>query len=115
MQARPITTINNYTEYELLHEMDTPIFSKDTMNTRANVGEVFPGATTVLSQSVVVKCLDSALETIALYSKCSPYYLRAINIVEHVVHMETISVSGHLLLFQYLTLPVMSNKQTGCL
>lgn len=63
------------------------------MNTRANVGEVFPGATTVLSQSVVVKSIDASLETIALYSQISPYYFRTTNIIQHVVHMETITVS----------------------
>ena len=38
-QARPITTIETWTDDELLHELDDPICSStDEMHTKANVG-----------------------------------------------------------------------------
>lgn len=40
LQSRPITTLNLYTNFELQHELDTPIMSGDEYSTFANVGEV---------------------------------------------------------------------------
>ena len=61
LQARPITTLFNWTDWELEHEFDTGCASDHEINTRGNVGEVLPGALTPLTLSTVVKCLDLGL------------------------------------------------------
>ena len=40
LQARPITSLERWTEEELLHEFDFPIMSDDELTTFANTGEV---------------------------------------------------------------------------
>lgn len=40
LQARPITSLERWTEEELMHELDFPIMSDDELLTFANVGEV---------------------------------------------------------------------------
>lgn len=44
LQARPITTIYRESDFEIEHEMDNAVTSEDEFYTRANVGEVLPGA-----------------------------------------------------------------------
>ena len=61
LQARPVTTIFRWTDWELGHEFDTATASDHEVNTRGNVGEVLPGALTPLTLSTVVKCLDLGL------------------------------------------------------
>ena len=51
LQSRPITALNNFTDFEIIHENNTPIMSSSDMMTKANVGEVFVGAMSILSQS----------------------------------------------------------------
>lgn len=58
LQSRPITTLNALSNWELLHEMDTPVMSPDDLFTFANVGEVFPDAVTPLTYSTVVYMLQ---------------------------------------------------------
>lgn len=53
LQARPVTTLNAWNEIELKHEFDTAILSEeDTFLTKANIGEVMPGAVTALSKTI---------------------------------------------------------------
>ena len=61
LQARPITTLFTWTDWELQHEFDTGVASDHEVSTRGNVGEVLPGAMSPLTLSTVVKCLDLGL------------------------------------------------------
>lgn len=70
LQARPVTTLNSWTEYELTHEFDSAILSEeDTFLTKANIGEVMPGALTVLSQTTTAPLVALAME------KCAQIHL----------------------------------------
>ncbi|XP_059048073.1 putative phosphoenolpyruvate synthase [Achroia grisella] len=54
LQARPITSLERWTEEELLHELDTPIMSDDELTTFANTGEVLPKPVTPLTVDLVL-------------------------------------------------------------
>lgn len=54
LQARPITTLNE-------DSLDTPLENERELLTRANIGEMFPGAATPLTLSVFGECLDWGL------------------------------------------------------
>ncbi|XP_035212455.1 uncharacterized protein LOC118186462 isoform X2 [Stegodyphus dumicola] len=58
LQARPITTLHTETDFELIHDQDTPIKSVHEYWTRANTGEVFLGASSPLALSLVVSGMD---------------------------------------------------------
>ncbi|GFT18002.1 putative phosphoenolpyruvate synthase [Nephila pilipes] len=58
LQARPITTLHTETDFELIHDQDTPFKSDNEFWTRANTGEVFLGATSPLGISLVVGGMD---------------------------------------------------------
>ena len=75
LQARPITTIFNWTDWELGHELDTALSSDHEILTRGNVGEVFNGALTPLTMSTVVKCLDLAICQQAVPKTSSSTYI----------------------------------------
>ncbi|KAJ9593843.1 hypothetical protein L9F63_027511, partial [Diploptera punctata] len=60
LQARPITCLDSWSDFELLHEFDGPIITDTELLTTANVGEVFPGAITPLSQSITLRSTDLA-------------------------------------------------------
>lgn len=55
LQSRPITSLNNFSDYEIIHENDSAIMCQNMVYTKANVGEVILGASSVLSQSTVIK------------------------------------------------------------
>ncbi|XP_049869624.1 putative phosphoenolpyruvate synthase [Pectinophora gossypiella] len=57
LQARPITSLERWTEEELLHELDTAIMSDDDLISFANTGEVLPKALSALSYDIVNKVL----------------------------------------------------------
>lgn len=40
LQSRPITTLTNWTDFELTHEQDTPVITENSLYTIANTGEV---------------------------------------------------------------------------
>lgn len=63
LQSRPITSLNNFTDYEIIHENDTAIMSADTMFTKANVGEIVLGSISVFSQSTMKECLEKMVAT----------------------------------------------------
>ncbi|XP_038207779.1 putative phosphoenolpyruvate synthase [Zerene cesonia] len=54
LQARPITSLERWTEEELLHELDFPIMSDDELLTFANTGEVLPKPITALTYDMVL-------------------------------------------------------------
>ncbi|XP_060807210.1 uncharacterized phosphotransferase YvkC-like [Amyelois transitella] len=61
LQARPITSLEQWTEEELLHEHDSPIMSDDDIITFANCGEVMPKPMSPLSIDVLLKPLMDTL------------------------------------------------------
>ncbi|XP_067130557.1 rifampicin phosphotransferase-like [Centruroides vittatus] len=58
LQARPITTQDLETEFEITHELDSGHLTDNEYITKANVGEVMPNALSPLSISTVIKSLD---------------------------------------------------------
>jgi hypothetical protein len=58
IQARPVTALDAWTDFELRHEFDSPILTDSDYVTKANTGEVFPGATSPLGLSVTARALD---------------------------------------------------------
>jgi hypothetical protein len=49
LQSRPITNLDNsFTEWEIMHDIDTGQPSEREYYTRANLGEIFPGASSYI-------------------------------------------------------------------
>nr|XP_034193199.1 uncharacterized protein LOC117610209 isoform X3 [Osmia lignaria]XP_034193200.1 uncharacterized protein LOC117610209 isoform X3 [Osmia lignaria] len=61
LQARPITTLYMWTEFELIHELGTGVPSDIDFNTFANVGEVFPHPMSPLTVSILPPTFNSNL------------------------------------------------------
>lgn len=61
LQSRPMTSMNAFTSWELLHEFDTVIMTDDDLHTFGNVGEVMPQAATPLSISVLGPGMERGL------------------------------------------------------
>ncbi|XP_070152033.1 rifampicin phosphotransferase-like, partial [Polyergus mexicanus] len=61
LQARPITTINAWTDFELMHELDSEVPSDIDLITFANVEEVLPHPISPLSSSTIVKILNLSI------------------------------------------------------
>jgi pyruvate,water dikinase len=53
LQSRPLTNLNLFSEWELMHELDSPHLSNNDYSTRANIGEVIPGSCSYLSLTSV--------------------------------------------------------------
>ncbi|CAL7941056.1 unnamed protein product [Xylocopa violacea] len=60
LQARPITSLYAWTDFELTHEMDTGVPSDIDIITFANVGEVLPYPVAPLTLSVSAKIFNSS-------------------------------------------------------
>lgn len=58
LQARPITTINAWTDFELIHELDSGVPADVDLMTFANVEEVLPNPVSPLSISTILKVLN---------------------------------------------------------
>lgn len=58
LQARPITTINTWTDFELMHELDSEVPPDVDLITFSNVGEVLPRPISPLSSSTIIKVLN---------------------------------------------------------
>ncbi|XP_014666272.1 PREDICTED: uncharacterized protein LOC106808183 [Priapulus caudatus] len=54
LQARPITSLNIESEFELIHECDGPLLIDNEMFTNANTGEMMPQAMTPLTSDVFI-------------------------------------------------------------
>ncbi|XP_014681605.1 PREDICTED: uncharacterized phosphotransferase YvkC-like [Priapulus caudatus] len=54
LQARPITSLNMESEYELMHEQDGPLLIDDEVYTHAHSGEMMPQAMTPLTLDAFV-------------------------------------------------------------
>ncbi|CAG9796773.1 unnamed protein product [Diatraea saccharalis] len=61
LQARPVTSLERWTDEELLHELDSPIMDDDDLTTTANCGEVLPKPVTPLSIDLVLKPLNDGM------------------------------------------------------
>lgn len=61
LQARPITTVNAWTDFEIMHELDSGVPCDVDLMTFANVEEVLPYPVTPLSSSTVMKVLNLSL------------------------------------------------------
>ncbi|KAF3424053.1 hypothetical protein E2986_02164 [Frieseomelitta varia] len=79
LQARPITTLYTWTDFELTHELDSGVPSDIDMFTFANVGEVFPYPLSPLAISMTIKILN--------HLTC--IYQGTDNIFFHIVGMRT--------------------------
>lgn len=62
LQCRPITSLNNFTEFELTHELGTGTANENDSYNFANLGEVFPYAMSPLTLSTMVKTLEALME-----------------------------------------------------
>ncbi|XP_068241678.1 rifampicin phosphotransferase-like isoform X2 [Palaemon carinicauda] len=58
LQARPVTSLDSWTEFELIHEHDTGLLTDHELLTKANVGEVLNGAVSTLTSSIVIRFLE---------------------------------------------------------
>ncbi|XP_022901030.2 rifampicin phosphotransferase-like [Onthophagus taurus] len=74
LQSRPVTTLTNWSDFELLHEFDTPVFSDDEVFTRVNIGEVMKGAITPLTQSTTLHTMDKLIQK-EMMGETNPYVL----------------------------------------
>lgn len=61
LQARPITTINAWTDFELMHELDSGVPADVDLMTFANVGEVLPRPVCPLSITTVLRVLNLSI------------------------------------------------------
>lgn len=62
LQSRSITALNNFTDFEIIHENDAAIMSPQDVSSKGNVGEVFPGAISVLAQCIVTRTLQNQVD-----------------------------------------------------
>src|SRR5687768_689758 len=56
-----MTSLDTWTEDEIIHELDTGTRTNHEVLTTANTGEVMPGATSTLGLSVMTRMLDAAI------------------------------------------------------
>lgn len=98
LQARPITTINAWTDFELMHELDSEVPSDVDLITFANVEEVLPHPISPLSSSTIVKILN--LSVGAKYNNLDCTYLHmvsmrcAINYFNVSIYIYSIAFTG---------------------
>jgi len=76
LQARPITTINAWTDFEIMHELDSGVPCDVDLMTFANIGEVLPYPISPLSISTIIKVLNLSL--CAKFNKFDCYYLHMV-------------------------------------
>ncbi|KYN05755.1 putative phosphoenolpyruvate synthase, partial [Cyphomyrmex costatus] len=77
LQARPITTIKAWTDFEIMHELDSGVPCDVDLMTFANVGEVLPYPISPLSISTIMKVLNLSL--CAKFNNFDCYYLHMNN------------------------------------
>ncbi|XP_072169150.1 rifampicin phosphotransferase-like [Diadema setosum] len=62
LQARPITTVDMLTDYDLMHEFDTGLSTENEWLTSCNIQEMMPGSVTPLTNSVFTSAIDWSLQ-----------------------------------------------------
>ncbi|KAJ3650727.1 hypothetical protein Zmor_017373 [Zophobas morio] len=90
LQARPITTLHTWSNFELTHEYDVATLSEDMVYSIANTGEVLPGAICVLTLSTLVRCLDTAIQR-GIEDKDDPYAFKCLSTFQHHLFIDVIS------------------------
>ncbi|XP_050499805.1 uncharacterized phosphotransferase YvkC isoform X1 [Diabrotica virgifera virgifera] len=88
-QSRPITTLTTWTDYELSHELDFPQLTKFSACTTANIREVVPKASTVLSRTSSLRCLDWAIQKLVTCN-FDPASMKALITYQHNVFLDVI-------------------------
>ncbi|XP_026319467.1 uncharacterized protein LOC113229980 [Hyposmocoma kahamanoa] len=73
LQARPITSLERWSEEELLHELDTPIMADDELTTFANTGEVLPKPLSAITYDLMCNPLSRGIYDI-MYGMNGDYY-----------------------------------------
>ncbi|XP_059849168.1 putative phosphoenolpyruvate synthase [Hypanus sabinus] len=66
LQARPITSFNFVSEFELMHEFDSAMTTDYEWMTTSNIGEMMPGAVTPLTMSTFVRAIEYALQELSV-------------------------------------------------
>lgn len=56
-QSRPVTHLNSYNDWELTHEFDSGHLDETEYNTKANIGEVMPGALSPLNLTSISRTM----------------------------------------------------------
>lgn len=80
LQARSVTSLNTFSNFELLHEFDNAVMSPEDFFTRANIGEALPGAVSTLSISVMGKLFEKSIRKLigvtpsSLFQTCFPNF-----------------------------------------
>ncbi|KAK3757984.1 hypothetical protein RRG08_058296 [Elysia crispata] len=64
LQCRPITVAETETEYDLLHEFDSPITCDYEWMTTSNISEMMPGALTPLTLSTFATTIEYSLQVL---------------------------------------------------
>ncbi|XP_072135997.1 rifampicin phosphotransferase-like isoform X2 [Mobula birostris] len=82
LQARPITSFNSVSEFELMHEFDSAMATDYEWMTTSNIGEMMPGAATPLTVSTVARAIEYALQELSVkaggvscFSPCNHKFL----------------------------------------
>jgi len=76
LQARPITSINTWTDFELIHELDSGVPCDVDYMTFANVEEVLPEPISPLSISTVISILNLSIG--AKFNAYDSHYLHIV-------------------------------------
>ncbi|XP_075969916.1 rifampicin phosphotransferase-like [Anticarsia gemmatalis] len=63
LQARPITSLDRWSEEELLHELDSPVMADDELVSFGNTGEVLPRPITSMTYDLVLVPLEDGMKT----------------------------------------------------
>lgn len=61
LESSAITVLNDFTDFEIMHENDTPVMSNSDTFTKASVEKVFPMLISVFSQSTLRTALDKSI------------------------------------------------------
>ncbi|XP_064640446.1 rifampicin phosphotransferase-like [Lineus longissimus] len=80
LQARPITSFEIESEYDLIHEFDSPLSCDKEWVTTANIGEMMPGAMTPLSMFVFLKGIQWSIYTNTNYFGQGPSFFNRKNV-----------------------------------
>lgn len=61
LQSRPITSLNQFSDWEFTHEFDTPIMSEEDLCTTATVQEVMPGTIGPLTNHYILGSMEKTI------------------------------------------------------
>ncbi|XP_061179945.1 uncharacterized phosphotransferase YvkC-like isoform X2 [Saccostrea echinata] len=75
LQARPITTLDEVTDDDLINEFDDPLITDKEWLTTGNIGEMMPGAVTPLTYSVFASATDQACLNVMVCLCGNPRYI----------------------------------------